>query len=250
MRRLKESLPDRQQITKHLGSGDFFVWECYGKGLLGRIQAWIFTSRLEAVVAFLESSKSEPRMILDVGCGPMFMAYPLLQRSTSQYVGVDILSSAALRKYKHTFKNLGMGSLEVIRASAQSLPFRNGTFDLLLCLDVLEHLEEPKKASAEMNRTAESGASILVSLPLENWLQKLSRIGFVWMRLLGEPTATRIGHIPIMQTPEYHYAGDIKSHKQMRDELTSHLQLLGTKYTPTGLFKWFNINSIHMFRKR
>ncbi len=250
MNALRESLPSRQQIIRHLGSDDFFLWECYGTGLLGRTQAWIFRSRLSAAVAFLRLSGSEPKMILDVGCGPMFIAYPLLRSSTSQYVGIDILRPAALKKYKAAFKDLGMGSLEVIRASAQSLPFRDDVFDHVLCLDVLEHLKQPKEASTEMHRVSREGASIVVSLPLENFVQRLSRLGFVMMKLLGEPFSRRIGHVPITRTPEYHYGGNVKSYKELHNELSNTYELLNTAYTPIGFCRPLNINAIHSFRKR
>jgi ubiquinone/menaquinone biosynthesis C-methylase UbiE len=246
---MKESLPSRQEIVQHLGSEDFFFWECYGAGFLGRVQAWIFRSRLMAVLRFLHSSHPAPTTILDVGCGPMFIAYPLLQGSTRQYVGVDTMRPARLKKYRSAIKSFGIESLEAVRASAEFLPFRSNTYDLVLCLDVLEHLKEPKKASLELSRVSRGGALLLVSLPLENVLQKSSRLGFALMKLFGEPLARRAGHVPVTRTPEYHYRGSVKSYGEMLDELTGILELSNTEYTPIGFHRSLNMNAIHAFHK-
>ena len=50
-------------------------------------------------------------------------------------------------------------------ATVYELPFADATFDLVLCLVVLEHLEDPKRAIAEMSRVLRPGGKILVSVP-------------------------------------------------------------------------------------
>lgn len=43
-------LPPKQELIQLLGSDDFFLWEYYGEGVLGKIQAWIFRSRIKVLV--------------------------------------------------------------------------------------------------------------------------------------------------------------------------------------------------------
>lgn len=50
-------------------------------------------------------------------------------------------------------------------ASVYELPFGEEEFDLVLCLSVLEHLEEPSRAIKEMRRVLKPGGKILVSVP-------------------------------------------------------------------------------------
>lgn len=50
-------------------------------------------------------------------------------------------------------------------ASVYELPFDDGRFDNVLCMSVLEHLEEPQRAIAEMRRVLKSGGRIIVSVP-------------------------------------------------------------------------------------
>jgi SAM-dependent methyltransferase len=49
--------------------------------------------------------------------------------------------------------------------SAYALPFSNQSFGNVLCLSVLEHLEEPKAALSEMRRVLRADGRILVSVP-------------------------------------------------------------------------------------
>lgn len=62
--------PPRQELIPFLGGNDFFLWEYYGRGVLGRIVAYIFRSRIKVLMRFLKKKRLNPRMILDMDCGP------------------------------------------------------------------------------------------------------------------------------------------------------------------------------------
>lgn len=42
-------LPSKRELVQVLGERDFFLWEYYGEGFLGKIQAWIFRSWIKAL---------------------------------------------------------------------------------------------------------------------------------------------------------------------------------------------------------
>jgi SAM-dependent methyltransferase len=50
-------------------------------------------------------------------------------------------------------------------ASVYDLPFADGEFDVVLCMSVLEHLEEPARAIVQMKRVLKGGGRIIVSVP-------------------------------------------------------------------------------------
>ncbi len=52
-----------------------------------------------------------------------------------------------------------------IVASVYQLPFQDGEFDRVLCMVVLEHLEDPIRAIAEMRRVLKPGGKIIISVP-------------------------------------------------------------------------------------
>jgi SAM-dependent methyltransferase len=52
-----------------------------------------------------------------------------------------------------------------ILADIQELPMADGSVGAALCLEVLEHVEDPFKAVAELHRVLKPGAMLLVSVP-------------------------------------------------------------------------------------
>ncbi|MEM3088665.1 MAG: class I SAM-dependent methyltransferase [Candidatus Bathyarchaeia archaeon] len=243
-------LPPKHKLTHLLGDNDFFLWEYYGKGFLGRIQALIFRSRIKMLVEFLRKANFTSRMIMDVGCGPMFVSYVLVSNATREYIGVDIMNTSKLKKYRDAMKNIGVKTIEAVRASAEMLPFRNGVFDFALSLDVLEHLSKPREAAMEICRVVNNDSMVVISLPMENLFQKVGRIGFALMKITGDPILKKTNHIPITRTPKYHYVGNIKSYDDMAKMLMGFFSPLHIKYTPMGFHKAININAVHIFQKK
>ncbi len=96
----------------------------------------------------------EGKRALDVGCAYGFVV-ELLSGLGYEAVGIDI-SSYAVRK----------GSvLGLIRADVESLPFKSGSFDLVTCFAVLEHLLRPDKALREVYRVLKPGGVVVATTP-------------------------------------------------------------------------------------
>jgi 2-polyprenyl-3-methyl-5-hydroxy-6-metoxy-1,4-benzoquinol methylase len=100
--------------------------------------------------------------VLDVGCGEGFTIERLLAvdgRLPMQ--GLDYDWPALLRaKESHPDVFFQMGDI-------RRLPYGRDSFDLVLCLEVLEHLKEPSAALDELKRV--SGRHCLISVPNEPW---------------------------------------------------------------------------------
>jgi SAM-dependent methyltransferase len=108
-----------------------------------------------ATFSMAESNRNT-KATLDVGCGenPYFFHNRL-----KNYVGIDI-DIATLRKICK-----GLPDVSLVCASGSHAPFRDGVFDVIICTEVLEHLEDPRNAVREMFRLlAEKGVAI-VSIP-------------------------------------------------------------------------------------
>lgn len=55
--------------------------------------------------------------------------------------------------------------IKVVQADARRLPFQDSSFDLIVCLDVLEHIVEDDLAASEIFRVLKPGGSFLISVP-------------------------------------------------------------------------------------
>lgn len=59
------------------------------------------------------------------------------------------------------------------------MPFKSGVFDIVLCLETLEHVKNPTEVLQEINRISRNDAQIYLSMPNEYniWLRFLYLIG-------------------------------------------------------------------------
>ena len=172
---------------------------------------------------------------LDIGCGCMLLGFGLLRKFDLEYVGLDILPSSKLQKYAELISESAGKELQVVRGSAEHIPFRGEFFDLITAFDVLEHLENPRVALIECSRIIRKDGLLVVSLPLENRLHRLARI--FGGALISKPW--RIG-----KRPSYHYAGEVKSYGEMVKRLGENFMVFKSIYTPIGFASLINVNGI------
>jgi SAM-dependent methyltransferase len=165
----------------------------------------------------------------------MLLGFGLLTKFDLEYVGLDILPSSKLREYAELISESAGKKLQVVRGSAENLPFREGFFDLITAFDVLEHLENPRHALFELSRIIRRDGLFVVSLPLENRLHRLARI--FGGALIGKPW--RIG-----KSPDYHYASEVSSYGEMVKCLDENFIVFKCIYTPIGFASLININGI------
>lgn len=122
---------------------------------LQRFLIWHFHRRVDEMVQSVQPSR-----ILDVGCGEGFTIDRLLSSNGRLPIqGVDFDWPALLEaKRKHPEVLFQMGDIGRI-------PYSGASFDLVLCLEVLEHVSEPVAALQELCRV--SSQHCLISVPNE-----------------------------------------------------------------------------------
>jgi SAM-dependent methyltransferase len=116
--------------------------------------------------------------ILDVGTGEgLFWSENSAQRTV---VGVDVRHDALQEARTRGLVIPAMGS-------AYRLPFPDDSFDLVVAIEILEHLDRPSVAVDEIGRVTKSNA--VITVPWEPWfsLGVLFGSGQHWRRLGREP---------------------------------------------------------------
>lgn len=100
---------------------------------------------------------------LDVGCGDGGTSGPWLTAHAESYLGVDISESAVQMATER-----GLDARAI--TDATDLPFEDGSFDLAVCSEVLEHLFEPQHAIAEIRRVLTPGGRLIATMPnVSHW---------------------------------------------------------------------------------
>jgi len=99
--------------------------------------------------------------ILDAGCGSGRNMVELVRYGSVCGVEVSPESASVARAR-------GVG--EVVEGSIDAMPFADERFDLAVCLDVIEHLEDDHAALVELRRVVAPGGALLVTVPAYPWL--------------------------------------------------------------------------------
>jgi methionine biosynthesis protein MetW len=119
------------------------------------------------LVELFERHVAPGHRCLDVGCGDGGTSGVWLQQHAAQYVGVDISKSAVRAACER-----GLDA-RVIDDDA-SLPFADGSFDVAVCIEVLEHLFAPQKTLSEIRRVLRPGGRVVVTVPnIAHWRNRL-----------------------------------------------------------------------------
>ncbi|MDO8657821.1 MAG: methyltransferase domain-containing protein [Candidatus Levybacteria bacterium] len=119
-----------------------------------------------------------PKTVLDAGCGEGFTMNKLTNFGIGKQVEGVEYSKEAITLGKKLFPDL-----KFKEGSAYELPYKDNSFDLVVCTEVLEHLDEPTEVLKETIRVSKK--NIIISVPNEpffmlgNFLRgkNLSRLG-------------------------------------------------------------------------
>lgn len=100
------------------------------------------------------------KRVLDAGCGTAYGTAILADTGAAAVTGVDRAGDviSAVRPEMP-------GNVELVAADLLELPFEDGSFDLIVCFEVIEHLEQREEALDELKRVLASDGVIAVSSP-------------------------------------------------------------------------------------
>jgi ubiquinone/menaquinone biosynthesis C-methylase UbiE len=130
----------------------------------------VYKDKLKKVTAFLKGKKGK---ILDIGFGMGNLEKILISRDTSlKLYGLDISDKAV-----NHIKKLYRGDFRV--GEAQHLPFQDSHIDIVVMLDVYEHIYEDssKLVLSEVRRVLRKGGDFIISVPLNENLKWLNGSG-------------------------------------------------------------------------
>lgn len=139
---------EREEYSKLERREHFYFWNVGRREILD-----------EALSRNLEEQRNLE--ILDIGCGPG--GNLLFLDKYGRVTGLDV-SEEALRFAK------AKGYEEVIQAGAEKVPLPDGAFDLISCLDVLEHIEKDDRVLREIFRLLKPGGILLLTVPAHPFL--------------------------------------------------------------------------------
>jgi len=141
--------------------------ECYKSKIPG--VKFLHKSRLNAIlhliskVVNLLTDHSGYVKLIDVGCGDGYVLKAIIKNFPDfDLIGIDI-SETRLRRAKESLKSLP--NVEFIRADAQKMPFRSGSFNIAVCTEVIEHVPNDVCLLQEIYRILDKEGFLILTTP-------------------------------------------------------------------------------------
>jgi SAM-dependent methyltransferase len=201
-------LSDLHGARAALRGNPSFVWRAGQERRLKMILDW----------APLRAPRRTQRVLVD-GCG-VGMYVKALQPHTTEIYGIDIEGEHLER----AVETVPGAHLQLARG--EELPYADNFFDLILSHEVLEHVQDDRRAAAEMVRTLRPGGRAVIFVP--NRLYPFETHGHYWE-----------GEYHFGNTPLINYLPD-----PLRDRLAPHVRA----YTGWGLLDLFVGQPVRVLR--
>ena len=144
-------------------------WDKKNLGERGKLTSSpIYGDKIRKIVKIIQKSRGN---LLDVGLGTGEIER-ILDNSRLNLFGIDI-SPRSVNKAKRYLKGIFK------TGSIFRIPFSNDSVDIVLVLDVLEHLPTNKtyEAYSELIRVLKPGGTLIVSVPLNEGLEEMLKHG-------------------------------------------------------------------------
>jgi SAM-dependent methyltransferase len=132
-------------------------------------------------------------LVLDAGCGEGRHCFGCLERG-ARVVGLDLdfesLRLSSIRLRERARERGGFGAM--LQGNAFALPFADGTFDRVICSEVMEHVHDYVGAARELARVTRPGGRLAITIPTATSENLYLRLGDDYFESPG-------GHIRIFR---------------------------------------------------
>lgn len=167
-----------------------FYHKVYRKGerkhyteLIGKTEDWL----TEEIRGVLGEISWKGKTVLDVGCGTGRAAYEIAKRGAKQVLGIDYAPSAI----DEAGALYCLPNLEFQTTDAKKI---KGTYDVVISLGTLEHMDMPFLMLKRLKRMVKSGGSLIVTSP--NWTNPRGYIlQTLWLLFRAPITLADLHHL-------------------------------------------------------
>jgi ubiquinone biosynthesis O-methyltransferase len=138
------------------------VLDCELKGALAKGKRWMESFRPELVWRL--AGDVEGKKVLDIGCQYGVFSFFLAEKG-AEVTGMDISQRWIARCQREASMKYDDKSFDFLAGDAQELPFEDGSFDVVVCSEVIEHVDHPGNVLSEINRVLVPGGVLVLSTP-------------------------------------------------------------------------------------
>ncbi|MDB5239102.1 MAG: Methyltransferase protein [Candidatus Parcubacteria bacterium] len=130
------------------------------------VTKYLFRKRFYIIDSFLKKvGMSKVKSALDVGTGVGYFV-PALASYADKVVALDY-SDDILEYVAVMAKNRGLANVTTLRGDILKMPFPDNTFNLVICMSVLEHFKDLRDPLLELKRVLAPGGILVTGYPSE-----------------------------------------------------------------------------------
>ncbi|AJF61352.1 TPA: class I SAM-dependent methyltransferase [Candidatus Woesearchaeota archaeon] len=145
--------------TDHIYMPDDHMDKLYNSG--NPLVSYIHRKRLEIITNKI--NRNGHQKILDAGCGEGHLIARMHSRNQSnEYYGIDI-TEIALKKARQRCSYATIRKMDL-----SELGFKNDSFDIITCTEVIEHIYEYTEVFKEFRRVLKDNGRLILTFPNEN----------------------------------------------------------------------------------
>ena len=178
----------------------------------------LFIDRLEKTFDLLPSQKIVNA--LDIGTGSGIFLPTLSQISENVY-GVDL--SKVIFFVNHMLEKQDINNVFLTMGDVTSLPYESSTFDLIVCLSLIEHVEDLHNAFSEMRRVMNDNSVLILGYPVENRFHRF----FKWLSKKESSLRVSLSKQKVLKEKRFH--PHVSDYKQIEKEASNFFNILDSE---------------------
>lgn len=154
-------MDQREAVKKYFDDSAGDYQQAYELDKRDPVRTYIFNERKKIVLDLIDTAGGR---LLDTGCGPGVMTEELLEKEFLVYnsdVSYSMIEMAkeAVNKLEHRNR------VHFSVCDIENLDFSESFFDVVLCIGVVEYLDDYHKAIEKISKMLKKGGIVIVSLP-------------------------------------------------------------------------------------
>lgn len=144
----------------------------------------------KTIRSILQTTPNKMRRAMDLGCGSAASLFEVINVCSDihgvQWYGLDLNINEVLagaHRSRFRVSEWNKSAINFLVGDSFHLPIADASLDMLLCSEVLEHLQDPYPAITEIVRVLKPGAYVLITTPNPNSI--VERLGYAFDKMTG-----------------------------------------------------------------